>query len=130
MKKLLVIVSMLLVLLTGCGGDDTQALTEIDDSQLGGLAQAAKDQAIENQEADASSSTTEEEEDDDVVHVIINEGTDIELEVRLASVPEFTDIYDPMSIYYHPEEFSNLPCISDYQAMDLSVYQYDDIQTI
>lgn len=126
MKKLLVIVSMLLVLLTGCGGDDTQALTEIDDSQLGGLAQAAKDQAEVNQAADTSSAEEEEEFVDTAEHVIINEGTDIELDIRVGSIPDVVDIYDPASIYYRPETFSDLPCISDYQAMDLGVYQYDD----
>ena len=127
MKKGIIVGSAVLaMLISGCSNSgETKSFTEMDDSELGSLAQAAKDQAVENQAADASSS--EEEVEDTANYVVVNEGTDIEVSVRVPNIlPEFTDIYDPASIYYHPEEFSSLPCISDYQAMDLSVYQYDD----
>lgn len=115
MKKLVIIISMLLILLTGCGSNETQ----FDESRV--------DQSItlveeSTSSVDISSSSSEEVVDDGLQRVQINEDV-----ITIGKViPEFTDVYDPAPIYFHPEEFGNIPCINDYQAMDLNVSMYND----
>ena len=110
MKKLLAITSMLLILLTGCGGNETSTTTSEEDTSLTQTTSSQED--VSSEETELPENTRE---------ILINEDSII----APVNMAEF-DVYDPQPAYLYPEEFGNLPCINDYQAMDLNVSTYDD----